>query len=128
MSVSVLKAILLHIFKSLSLLQDADHRVEVSKREKEEILVKLSQFEKTMAEGKGRVNKLEEDNAKLRRALEQSMTSLNRMSLDSDFLVDRLACLGSFMLNKMFILLVYSVAEITKNLNFVLNIKFLLAA
>lgn len=121
MSVSVLKAILLHIFKSLSLLQDADHRVEVSKREKEEILVKLSQFEKTMAEGKGRVNKLEEDNAKLRRALEQSMTSLNRMSLDSDFLVDRLACLGSLILNKMFILLVYSVAEITKNLNFVLT-------
>ncbi|XP_044494566.1 golgin candidate 4-like isoform X2 [Mangifera indica] len=75
--------------KLSELLKDADHRVEVSKREKEEILVKLSQFEKTMAEGKGRVNKLEEDNAKLRRALEQSVTSLNRMSLDSDFLVDR---------------------------------------
>lgn len=44
-----------------------------------------------VAEWNNRVNKLEEDNAKLRRALEQSMTSLNRMSVDSDFLVDRLA-------------------------------------
>ncbi|KAJ0054648.1 hypothetical protein Pint_00506 [Pistacia integerrima] len=71
------------------LLKDADQRAEVSRREKEEILVKLSEIERTMAEGKGRVNKLEEDNAKLRRALEQSMTRLNRMSVDSDFLVDR---------------------------------------
>jgi len=68
--------------------------VEVSRTEKEEILAKLSQVEKTLAEGKGRVNKLEEDNAKLRRALEQSMTRLNRMSMDSDFLVDRLAGLN----------------------------------
>ncbi|XP_044502757.1 golgin candidate 4-like isoform X2 [Mangifera indica] len=75
--------------KLSELLKDADQQAEVSKREKEEILVKLSQIEKTMAEGKGRVNKLEEDNAKLRRALEQSMTRLNRMSVDSDFLVDR---------------------------------------
>ena len=42
-------------------------------------------------EWKSRVNKVEEDNVKLRRALEQSMTRLNRMSVDSDFLVDRLA-------------------------------------
>lgn len=45
-----------------------------------------------LAEGKNRVNKLEEDNAKLRLAVEQSMTRLNRMSMDSDYLVDRLAC------------------------------------
>lgn len=70
-------------------LKDADQRAEVSRSEKEEILAKLSQAEKMLAEGKGRVNKLEEDNAKLRRAVEQSMTRLNRMSVDSDFLVDR---------------------------------------
>ncbi|KAK3024483.1 hypothetical protein RJ639_043800 [Escallonia herrerae] len=71
------------------LLKDAHQQSEVSKREKEEILAKLSQAERMVAEGKGRVNKLEEDNAKLRRALEQSMTRLNRMSMDSDYFVDR---------------------------------------
>ncbi|KAJ7962477.1 Golgin candidate 4 [Quillaja saponaria] len=60
-----------------------------SRGEKEEISAKLSQTEKTLAEWKSRVSKLEEDNAKLRRAVEQSMTRLNRMSVDSDFLVDR---------------------------------------
>ncbi|TYI54904.1 hypothetical protein E1A91_D11G105200v1 [Gossypium mustelinum] len=71
------------------LLKDADEHAEFSKREKEEILTKLSQTERMLAEGKNRVNKLEEDNGKLRRALEQSMTRLNRMSMDSDYLVDR---------------------------------------
>ncbi|XWS46161.1 hypothetical protein CRYUN_Cryun14cG0039900 [Craigia yunnanensis] len=71
------------------LLKDADERAELSKREKEEILVKLLQTERMLAEGKTRVNKLEEDNGKLRRALEQSMTRLNRMSIDSDYHVDR---------------------------------------
>lgn len=61
------------------------------KGEKDEILATISQSERTLAEWKSRVNKLEEDNAKLRRALEQSMTRHNRMSIDSDFLVDRLA-------------------------------------
>ncbi|ESR58174.1 Golgin candidate 4 [Citrus sinensis] len=70
-------------------LKNADQRAEVSRSEKEEILVKLSHSEKMLAEGKGRANKLEEDNAKLRLAVEQSMTRLNRMSVDSDFLVDR---------------------------------------
>ncbi|XP_012490029.1 golgin candidate 3 isoform X2 [Gossypium raimondii] len=70
------------------LLKDADEHAEFSKREKEEILTKLSQTERMLAEGKTRVNKLEEDNGKLRRALEQSMTRLNRMSMDSDYLVD----------------------------------------
>ncbi|PON56774.1 Golgin candidate [Trema orientale] len=67
----------------------ADDQAELSKREKDEILSKLLQAERTLTDWKGRVNKLEEDNAKLRRALEQSMTRLNRMSMDSDFLVDR---------------------------------------
>ncbi|TYH95695.1 hypothetical protein ES332_A12G124300v1 [Gossypium tomentosum] len=71
------------------LLKDADQQAELSKREKEEILAKLSQTERMLAEGKARVNKLEEDNSKLRRALEHSMTRLNRMSMDSDYLVDR---------------------------------------
>ncbi|EOX95844.1 GRIP-related ARF-binding domain-containing protein 1 isoform 1 [Theobroma cacao] len=75
--------------KLSGLLKDADERAELLKREKEEILVKLSQTERMLAEGKARVNKLEEDNGKLRRALEQSMTRLNRMSMDSDYLVDR---------------------------------------
>ncbi|XVF73109.1 hypothetical protein PTKIN_Ptkin12aG0175100 [Pterospermum kingtungense] len=75
--------------KLSGLLKGADECVELSKKEKEEILAKLSQAEGAIAEGKTRVNKLEEDNGKLRRALEQSMTRLNRMSMDSDYLVDR---------------------------------------
>ncbi|KAK3004637.1 hypothetical protein RJ639_019871 [Escallonia herrerae] len=71
------------------LLKDAHQQSEVSKKEKEEILAKLSQAERMIAEGKARINKLEEDNAKLRRALEQSMSRLNRMSMDSDYFVDR---------------------------------------
>ncbi|XP_022770506.1 golgin candidate 4-like isoform X2 [Durio zibethinus] len=75
--------------KLSGLLKDVDEHTELSKREKEEILAKLLQTERMVAEGKTRVNKLEEDNGKLRRALEQSMTRLNRMSMDSDYLVDR---------------------------------------
>jgi len=72
-------------------LQDADCRADVLIGEKEEILAKLSQSEKVQSEWRSRVSKLEEDNSRLRRALEQSMTRLNRMSVDSDFLVDRFA-------------------------------------
>ncbi|XP_065859773.1 golgin candidate 4 isoform X2 [Euphorbia lathyris] len=75
--------------KLSKLLNHAEQGTEALTREKEEILVKLSQSERTVAEVKNRVNKLEEDNAKLRRVLEQSMTRLNRMSVDSDYLVDR---------------------------------------
>ncbi|KAL1360515.1 hypothetical protein HN51_005915 [Arachis hypogaea] len=71
------------------LLKDANSKANVLRGEKEEILAKLSQSEKVQSEWRSRVSKLEEDNAKLRRALEQSMTRLNRMSVDSDFLVDR---------------------------------------
>jgi len=63
--------------------------------EKEEILAKLSQSEKLQSDWRSRVSKLEEDNSRLRRAVEQSMTRLNRMSVDSDFLVDRLACFST---------------------------------
>ncbi|KAL5167133.1 Golgin candidate 3 [Glycine soja] len=75
--------------KLSQLLKDADCRANVLISEKEEILAKLSQSEKVQSEWRSRVSKLEEDNSRLRRALEQSMTRLNRMSVDSDFLVDR---------------------------------------
>ncbi|XP_039001734.1 golgin candidate 3-like [Hibiscus syriacus] len=61
------------------ILKDADEHAELSKRENEEILVKRSQNERVLAEGKARINKLEEDNGKLRRTFELSMTRLNRM-------------------------------------------------
>ncbi|XP_042504923.1 golgin candidate 3-like isoform X2 [Macadamia integrifolia] len=70
-------------------LKDANQHVEVSRQEKEEILGKLSQAERMISEGKHRVQKAEEDNTKLRRALEQSMSRLNRMSMDSNYFVDR---------------------------------------
>ncbi|XP_057533635.1 golgin candidate 4-like isoform X2 [Amaranthus tricolor] len=75
--------------KLSQLLEDSKQQIEVSNKEKEEILAKLAQADKMIIEWKSRVNKVEEDNVKLRRALEQSMTRLNRMSVDSDFLVDR---------------------------------------
>ncbi|GER45211.1 golgin candidate 4 [Striga asiatica] len=61
---------------------DCDH---TSKREKEDILGRLSEAEGTIADGKSKVTK---DNEKLRWALEQSMTWLNRMSVDSFYLVE----------------------------------------
>ncbi|XP_059651322.1 golgin candidate 4-like isoform X6 [Cornus florida] len=75
--------------KLSGLLKDANQQAEILKREKEEVLAKHSQAERLLVEGKNRLNKLEEDNVKLRRALEQSMTRLNRMSTDSDYFVDR---------------------------------------
>ncbi|KAF9602555.1 hypothetical protein IFM89_029854 [Coptis chinensis] len=75
--------------KRSELLKDAHQHLEMLKREKEEVLGKLSQTERVLSEGKHTLHKLEEDNMKLRRALEQSMTRLNRMSMDSDYFVDR---------------------------------------
>ncbi|XP_045799048.1 golgin candidate 3-like isoform X1 [Trifolium pratense] len=51
------------------LLKDADCRADILRGEKEEILAKLSQSEKVQSEWRSRVSKLEEENAKLRRAL-----------------------------------------------------------
>ncbi|KAJ4896344.1 Golgin candidate 3 [Raphanus sativus] len=70
-------------------LKDADERLESSNKEKGDLTAKLVQAEKVAAEWKSRVSKVEEDNAKVRRVLEQSMTRLNRMSVESDNLVDR---------------------------------------
>ncbi|CAH9098183.1 unnamed protein product [Cuscuta epithymum] len=72
-----------------ALLKDAYERSENLSRDKEEALVKLSEAEKKFADWKNRMNKLEQDNEKLRRALEHSLTRINRMSLDSDNYVDR---------------------------------------
>ncbi|THG22635.1 hypothetical protein TEA_028356 [Camellia sinensis var. sinensis] len=69
--------------------EDAHQQAGILKSEKEDSLKKLSQAERILAEGRNRVNKLEEDNAKLRRACEQSMSRINRMSMDSDYFVDR---------------------------------------
>ncbi|TMX03299.1 hypothetical protein EJD97_017165 [Solanum chilense] len=77
------------LHKMSGLLKDAYNESETLKKEKEEVLVKLSDMERRLSEGKGRISKLEQDNEKLRRAVEQSMTRLNRMSLDSDNYVDR---------------------------------------
>ncbi|KAL0910508.1 hypothetical protein M5K25_021498 [Dendrobium thyrsiflorum] len=73
----------------------ASQSLETSKRENEEINVRLSQTERMLSESKGSLHKLEEDNSKLRHALERSMTTLNRMSLDSDNFVDRTGILRS---------------------------------
>ncbi|XP_038987103.1 golgin candidate 4-like isoform X2 [Phoenix dactylifera] len=70
-------------------LKVANQGLELSNREKEEMAAKLTQAERMLSESKHSIQKLEEDNSKLRRALEQSMTRLNRMSLDSDNCVDR---------------------------------------
>ncbi|KAF3789765.1 Golgin candidate 3 [Nymphaea thermarum] len=68
---------------------EANHALEISKKEKDDLLLKLSQAERMLMEGKNMFKALEEDNLKLRRALEQSMTRINRMSVDSDYYVDR---------------------------------------
>lgn len=70
-------------------MQVANETIEISRREKEDIAIKLSQVERMLADGKRSIQKLEDDNSRLRRALEQSMTKVNRMSLDSDNSVDR---------------------------------------
>ncbi|XP_038972648.1 golgin candidate 4 isoform X2 [Phoenix dactylifera] len=70
-------------------LKVAHQGLEMSNREKEEMAAKLMQAERMLSESKHSIQKLEEENSKLRRALEQSMTRLNRMSLDSDNYVDR---------------------------------------
>ncbi|XP_020882532.1 golgin candidate 3 isoform X3 [Arabidopsis lyrata subsp. lyrata] len=77
------------LMKLSARLKDSDERLESSNKEKEDVTSKLLHAEKVAAEWKNRVSKVEEDNAKVRRVLEQSMTRLNRMSMESDYLVDR---------------------------------------
>lgn len=61
----------------------------MAKREKEEAILKLSQSEGMLADAKRFIQRLEDDKSRLQLALEKSMTTLNRMSLDSDNQVDR---------------------------------------
>ncbi|XP_052193410.1 golgin candidate 4 [Diospyros lotus] len=75
--------------KLSELLKDAHQQADIYRREKEDILEKLSRAETIIADGRNRIHKLEEDNAKILRALEQSMSRINRMSMDSDYYVDR---------------------------------------
>jgi dsDNA-specific endonuclease/ATPase MutS2 len=75
-------------------MQVANQTIEISRREKEDMVAKLSQAERMLADGKRSMQKLEDDNSRLRRALEQSMTTVNRMSLDSDNSVDRLVIIA----------------------------------
>ncbi|KAL4379036.1 hypothetical protein GQ457_02G024350 [Hibiscus cannabinus] len=75
--------------KNFKRMIDAYDHAKLSKREEEEFFVKLSQTERAVAEGKARVNKLDEDNGKLRLTLQHNMTRLNTMSTHSDYLVDR---------------------------------------
>ncbi|KAK1281503.1 Golgin candidate 4 [Acorus calamus] len=70
-------------------LRVANQLLEASTKEKEDILLKLSQTENMLSESRNAIFKLEQDNIKVRSALEKSITSLNRMSLDSDNFVDR---------------------------------------
>ncbi|XP_062195844.1 golgin candidate 4-like isoform X2 [Phragmites australis] len=70
-------------------LKVANQMIEISRREKEDIATKLLQAERMLADGKRSMQKLEDGNSRLRHALEQSMTTVNRMSLDSDNSVDR---------------------------------------
>lgn len=58
-------------------------------KEKEELLEKLALQQKKVSESQEQSHKLEADVLMLRRALEQSLTRLNRMSSDSDYYVDR---------------------------------------
>lgn len=58
-------------------------------KDKEELVSKLSNTETMLSDTKRMVLKLQEDNSKLHRAVEQSMTRINRMSMDSDYYVDR---------------------------------------
>ncbi|CAL5397745.1 unnamed protein product [Camellia sinensis] len=86
--------------KLSEVLKDAHQQAGILKSEKEDSLKKLSQAERILAEGRNRVNKLEEDNAKLRRACEQSMSRINRMSMDSDYFVDSNQIVGNLLPEK----------------------------
>lgn len=75
--------------KLSDLLKISAQDLEISRKEKDEAFSKLAQAERVLLESKSTIQKLKEDNSKLHRAVEQSMTRINRMSMDSDFYVDR---------------------------------------
>ncbi|KAI5061017.1 hypothetical protein GOP47_0023522 [Adiantum capillus-veneris] len=73
----------------LEQLKSANNAIMVKDGEKGELLEKLALQQKKVSESQEQSHKLEADVLMLRRALEQSLTRLNRMSSDSDYYVDR---------------------------------------
>lgn len=69
--------------------QIAEETMELKAKELETATSKLASADALNLELKQTMHKLQQDVLKLRAALEQSITSLNRMSSDSDFYVDR---------------------------------------
>lgn len=69
--------------------QIAEGTIDLKSKELETITKKLGSADTLNEELKHTMHKLQQEVLKLRAALEQSMTSLNRMSSDSDFYVDR---------------------------------------
>jgi uncharacterized protein len=69
--------------------QIANKAIEMKNKEINEAVEKLKMTELKKQEWEQNSRKLEEDVPRLRQALEQSITRLNRMSSDSDFYVDR---------------------------------------
>ncbi|MCO5594317.1 hypothetical protein L7F22_048347 [Adiantum nelumboides] len=67
----------------------ANNAMILKDREKEELIEKFALQQRKVSESQEQSHKLEADVLMLRRALEQSLTRLNRMSSDSDFYVDR---------------------------------------
>lgn len=63
--------------------------MDLKVKELETVTKKLASADALNVELKHTMHKLQQDVLKLRAALEQSITSLNRMSSDSDFYVDR---------------------------------------
>ncbi|KAH7298906.1 hypothetical protein KP509_25G063900 [Ceratopteris richardii] len=70
-------------------LKIANDAMTLKDKEKEDILEKLASQQKKFSQSQEQRRKLEADVLMMRRALEQSLSRLNRMSSDSDFHVDR---------------------------------------
>ncbi|KAJ7525644.1 hypothetical protein O6H91_17G060200 [Diphasiastrum complanatum] len=77
------------IARLLDNLRAANRLNEDMRQEKKDVLEKLALAEQKLLVNHQRTQKLEEDVSRLRHALEQSLTRLNRMSSDSDYYVDR---------------------------------------
>ncbi|XP_057756048.1 golgin candidate 3-like [Arachis stenosperma] len=70
---------------------DAENKVDVSRTENEKVLAQLAHSEKVQTEWRSRVVKLEEDNSKVRGALEQTLMknqvmALKEKGIDAEFL------------------------------------------
>eukprot|EP00850_Spirogloea_muscicola_P017750 SM000155S01679 [mRNA] locus=s155:191861:197325:- [translate_table: standard] len=70
-------------------LKNVRRELEAVSKEAASALEQRQQMNSQLLESQEKIGKLVEENVMLRKALEQSMTRLNRMSTDSDFYVDR---------------------------------------